>query len=135
MQDNRDTVNKRQLSTSYTGFHLLMDLSGCSPAECNDDARMLSILTSAALHAGATVVNASRYRFGHASPPGCSAFVMLDESHISAHSYASDGLIAVDVFVCGPQSEDKVGSIRRYVLDAIKHSGIVEKTLPRFQVE
>ena len=40
MQDNDDTVSKQELTTSYKGFHLLIDLEGRSPAECNGDARV-----------------------------------------------------------------------------------------------
>ena len=51
--------------------------------------------------AGATVVAQARYHFGHNSPPGFTAVVLLDESHCSAHSYADLGLIALDIFTCG----------------------------------
>ena len=38
---------------------------------------------------------------GTVSPPGFASVVLLDESHISAHCYADEGLIAIDVFTCG----------------------------------
>lgn len=35
------------------------------------------------------------------TPPGFSAFLCLDSSHISAHSYTDIGLLAIDIFTCG----------------------------------
>jgi len=58
-------------------------------------------MAEAAEEAGATVVSQVRYKFGQDSPPGCTAIVMLDESHCSCHTYADLGLIAMDVFTCG----------------------------------
>ena len=61
----------------------------------------METLAEAATLAGATVVSQIRYRFGDDSPPGCTAVVMLDESHCSVHTYADLGLVAFDVFTCG----------------------------------
>ena len=62
---------------------------------------MLDVMARAATRAGANVISQVRYRFGHNSPPGFTAVVVLDESHCSAHSYADTGQIAMDVFTCG----------------------------------
>jgi S-adenosylmethionine decarboxylase len=61
----------------------------------------MEALARAATACGATVVSQIRYRFGSESPPGCTAIVMLDESHCSVHTYADLGLIAMDIFTCG----------------------------------
>ena len=58
-------------------------------------------MAAAATHAGSTVISQIRYQFGQNSPPGCTAIVMLDESHCSVHTYADLGLVAMDVFTCG----------------------------------
>lgn len=58
-------------------------------------------MAEGARRAGATVVSQIRYQFGQDSPPGCTAVVMLDESHCSVHTYADLGLVAMDVFTCG----------------------------------
>jgi S-adenosylmethionine decarboxylase len=66
-----------------------------------DDRRFLVTMARAAEEAGATVISQVRYRFGSESPPGFTAIVVLDESHVSAHSYADTGRVALDVFTCG----------------------------------
>ena len=85
----------------YKGKHLLIDCCGVSRELCLDDQRLLEAMASAATACGATVISQIRYRFGSDSPPGCTAIVMLDESHCSVHTYADQGLIAMDVFTCG----------------------------------
>jgi S-adenosylmethionine decarboxylase len=58
-------------------------------------------MAEGARRAGATVISQIRYKFGQNSPAGCTAIVMLDESHCSVHTYADLGLVAMDVFTCG----------------------------------
>ena len=83
------------------GMHLLVDAYGVSADICNDDQRLLETLALAARAAGESVISQVRYKFGADSPPGCTAIVLLDESHCSAHTYADEGLIAFDFFTCG----------------------------------
>lgn len=83
------------------GKHVIVDCY-CAPRDvCFDDATMLNAMIWAATDAGATVINTSRYRFGHNSPDGYTCMVQLDESHISAHTYGSESLLALDIFTCG----------------------------------
>jgi S-adenosylmethionine decarboxylase len=83
------------------GKHLLIDCHQVPRHLCLDDRRFLTTMARAAEEAGATVINQVRYQFGADSPPGFTAVVVLDESHVSAHSYADLGLVALDVFTCG----------------------------------
>ncbi|MFH1845848.1 MAG: adenosylmethionine decarboxylase [bacterium] len=83
------------------GQHLLIDCHTVSRDVCLDDKRFLSVMARAAERAGANVINQVRYRFGADSPPGFTAFLLLDESHCSVHTYAEEGLVALDIFTCG----------------------------------
>lgn len=85
----------------HKGQHLLIDCREVSRDLCLDDKLLLKAMAEAAEEAGSTVISQVRYKFGIDSPPGCTAIVMLDESHCSAHTYADLGLIAMDVFTCG----------------------------------
>ena len=85
----------------HKGQHLLIDCRQVSRELCLDDKLLLETMSDAARSAGATVISQIRYRFGEISPAGCTAIVMLDESHCSAHTYADLGLIAFDIFTCG----------------------------------
>ena len=83
------------------GSHLLVDCTGVDRSVCLDDGRFLEAMAEGCRRAGAAVISQVRYRFGHESPPGFAAVVLVDESHCSAHSYADLGLVAIDIFTCG----------------------------------
>ena len=83
------------------GHHLLVDCRNVARELCSNDAHFLDVMARAASRAGMHVISQIRYKFGQDSPPGFTAIVMLDESHVSAHTYADLGLIAMDVFTCG----------------------------------
>lgn len=115
----------------HKGQHLLIDCRGVPRSLCLDDQRLMETMARAATRAGATVVSQIRYRFGDDSPPGCTAVVMLDESHCSVHTYADQGLMAFDVFTCGSTDPREVWSLVRNEL------GIVDaevREIPRFMM-
>ena len=99
------------------GKHLLIDCRGVSRDLCLDDRRLLEAMAEAASACGATVISQVRYRFGSDSPPGCTAIVLLDESHCSAHTYADLGLIAMDIFTCGDTDPRRVWGYLSALLD------------------
>ncbi|MBE7558909.1 adenosylmethionine decarboxylase [bacterium] len=114
------------------GFHVILDIAGVPAQVCEDDKGILDLLVRAATEAGTNVINSCRYHFGHNSPPGCTCFVMLDESHISAHSYADLGLLAIDVFTCGDTAESKADVITEIICKWLPDVDIRVSRLPRF---
>ena len=57
---------------------------------------------------------------------------MLDESHCSAHSYADDGMIAMDVFTCGKTDPRDV---LKYIREEIDLGDVTVVEMPRFVYE
>lgn len=47
---------------------------------------------------------------GDNSPPGFANVRVLDESHISAHSYSDQGILAIDIFTCGNLENGKLAA-------------------------
>ena len=86
-------------------------------------------MARAATRAGATVISQVRYHFGHNSPPGFTAMVLLDESHVSAHCYADLGLIALDVFTCG---ETNPADVLRYMQEDVDLGEVSVRQVSRF---
>lgn len=113
----------------YQGHHLLVDCYEAPRDVCLDDQRLLETLADAAKAAGATVISQVRYRFGADSPPGCTALIMLDESHCSVHTYAEPGLMAFDFFTCGDTDAMKVWE---YVRDTLGLENATVREMPRF---
>ena len=60
---------------------------------------------------------------GTESPPGFAAVVLIDESHVSAHCYAEEGILAVDCFTCGGVNPNQIADdIHQQIL--IENPGI-----------
>jgi S-adenosylmethionine decarboxylase len=114
------------------GIHLLIDCRNVSRDVCLNDGLMLKAMAQAATRAGANVISQVRYRFGHNSPPGFTAVVVLDESHCSAHTYADLGLIALDVFTCGNTDPRRV---LEYLREEIDLGDVTVRQQPRFVLE
>ena len=93
---------------SHKGNHVIVDAKNVKESVCLNDKAFLMAMSSAATKAGATVISQVRYTFGQDSRPGFTAIVMLDVSHISVHTYADLGLVAMDVFTCGHTDPMKV---------------------------
>jgi S-adenosylmethionine decarboxylase len=121
-------TNWRYLELSR-GYHILLDCYDVPHSVCTDDKRLLQIAAKAAQVGGATVINTMRYRFGHNSPAGCAVLVMLDESHISIHTYADEGKMAIDAFTCG--SAD-TRAVIEYIKKRLCLRNYVEKEMERF---
>src|SRR5687768_7646227 len=90
---------------------------------------MLDGMARSAAKAGMNVISQVRYHFGHNSAPGYTCVCLLDESHVSAHTYADLGLIALDVFTCGKTDPAKILDYMREELDL---GDVTVKALPRF---
>jgi len=119
----------RGVHALYGGHHLLVDCYEAPRELCLDDQRLLETLADAAKAAGATVISQVRYRFGADSPPGCTALVMLDESHCSVHTYADPGLLAFDFFTCGDTDARQVWE---FVRDRLGLQQAEVREVPRF---
>ena len=114
------------------GKHLLIDCRNVPRDTCLNDGEMLQAMAKAATKAGANVVSQVRYHFGHNSPPGFTAVVVLDESHCSAHTYADLGLVALDVFTCGRTDPNDV---LKYLREEIDLGDVSVREVPRFLLD
>jgi len=115
----------------YRGIHLLVDCRGVDRRLCVDDKLFLETMAEAARRAGANVISQVRYRFGEDSPPGFAAVCLLDESHISAHSYADAGMVALDIFTCGETDPRRILEILTTQLDL---GEVTVRELGRFEL-
>ena len=113
----------------HQGKHLLIDCGNVSQEVCLDDRQMLDVMARAATRAGASVISQVRYHFGHNSPPGFTGIVLLDESHCSAHTFADQGLIALDIFTCGNTDPHQV---LKYIQEEINLGEVTIREVDRF---
>lgn len=115
----------------HKGKHILIDCRNVRRDLCLNDKLMLEVMARAAERAGATVVSQVRYKFGSDSPDGFTAFVLLDESHCSAHTYADDGAMALDIFTCGNTEPLQV---LRYIGEEVDLGDVTIREVSRFDV-
>ncbi|MES9901364.1 MAG: adenosylmethionine decarboxylase [Sedimenticola sp.] len=80
----------------FAGFHLLVEFWGAE--NLNDVSLIEEALCHAAELAGATVLSIHAHRF---SPSGVTGVAILEESHISIHTWPEHGFAAIDIFMCG----------------------------------
>jgi S-adenosylmethionine decarboxylase len=80
------------------GQHLLAEYHGCN-VEVLDDIKRIESLLNEAARAARTKVVASVFR--PFFPQGVSGVVVIEESHLSIHTWPEFGYASVDFFTCG----------------------------------
>lgn len=78
--------------------HFLVELFGCDAQLLNHAERLRELLRSAAEAAGARVVAEVFHPF---APHGVTGVVVIEESHLSIHTWPETGYAAVDFYTCG----------------------------------
>lgn len=80
------------------GRHLLVEYTGCDYDVLDDLKRIEALMNAAARAAGASIVASVFQPF---EPQGVTGVVVIEESHLSIHTWPEHGYAAVDFFTCG----------------------------------
>lgn len=107
---------------NISGRHLLAEYYACDKAILNDAERLEHLLNFAAQAAGATVVQTVFHRF---SPQGISGVVVVQESHLSIHTWPEHGYAAVDFYTCGKIEHLKAHEVLCKELNAQRHETMI----------
>ena len=84
--------------TNFLGQHWLIEGYHCNTELVSDPVVMEKILHRAAEIMGATIVTST---FHHFSPLGVSGVVVIQESHLTIHTWPEYAYAAIDIFTCG----------------------------------
>jgi S-adenosylmethionine decarboxylase len=106
-----------QNSTVKFGTHALVDFFDAQ--YLTDVATLRTALLTAAQRAGANVLTDHFHEFPERS--GVTGVVLLEESHISIHTWPNDRFAAIDIFMCGEMSVDVAIDYLVTVLKPHKH--------------
>lgn len=109
----------------YLGQQVLLELHGCDPHKLRDPHYLEREMRLAAEAMGATVVTST---FHHFSPLGVSGVVVIQESHLTIHTWPEYDYAAADIFTCG-EIDMRAGTV--YLAKALAAKNFTEKTLPR----
>lgn len=81
-----------------SGQHLLVEYHDCNSATLNNQDLLEGLFLEAAKAAHVTVIASKFHRF---APQGVSGILIIQESHLSLHSWPEYGYAAVDFYTCG----------------------------------
>lgn len=93
----------------------MVEYWGCDPMVLNDLVTLEAGLRVAAAEAGATIVASVFHPF---SPQGVTGVVVVEESHLSIHTWPESGYAAVDFFTCGESHQERAHLAIKKVLKA-----------------
>lgn len=117
---SEDLVKKAMseiLVSTAKGRHSMADYINCIIPDKNVESVALNLIFNVKIiceEEGLRVVGEKVIIFdGTKSPPGFTFACLLDESHITFHSYASTGEIAVDCFTCSKSPQAHINALRR----------------------
>ena len=88
--------------------HVLAEYHDCDREILNDPVRLEPLMRQAAAAAGVTVVGVRFHRF---SPQGVSGVLVIEESHLSIHTWPESGYAAADFFTCGDCHPEKAPQV------------------------
>ncbi len=121
-----------KVSERVLGEQLIVEFHGCDAMVLDDLLGVETIMLEAAKAANATVV---AHKFHKFSPQGVSGAVIVAESHLAIHTWPEYNYSSVDIFTCGPHT-DNVAALQvikqglgadRYEVVAVKMRSPFEK--------
>jgi len=83
------------------GKHIILDLWGVRPRFLRSRDFVRKLLLNAQQCSGATLKGKKFHKF---IPEGVSGYVLIAESHISIHTWPTDGYASVDIYTCGDKA-------------------------------
>ncbi len=88
------------MNNKYLGKHILAEFYNCDKDVLNDYQLVKKHMNMAAEMAKATIVESVFHLF---NPWGVSGAVVIQESHLTIHTWPEYGYAAVDLFTCGEE--------------------------------
>lgn len=86
----------KEFPCTCLGRHIIAEFTGCT--HLNDSEILEPVLREAAVAAGATVLSVTVHTF---EPFGMTGVAVLQESHISVHTWPEYGYVSIDIYTCG----------------------------------
>lgn len=86
------------------GRHLLVEYYDCDKSMLDNLEAIEALFIKAAKAADASIVQSTFHRF---APQGVSGVVVIEESHLSIHTWPEHGYAAVDFYTCGASDPEK----------------------------
>ncbi|WP_029519866.1 MULTISPECIES: adenosylmethionine decarboxylase [unclassified Persephonella] len=108
------------------GLHILADLYGVEFDKIDHVEDVRELLEGAVKYAGLSKLSSHFHQF---YPHGATGVILLEESHISIHTWPEHGYAAIDVYTCG--GKEKTFKAMEYILKVLKPKRVDEKVAER----
>ena len=108
------------------GRHAILDLSGCNPEIIGNNALVQEILCDAAQIAKITIVGDLERHF---EPNGYTAILLLEESHLSIHTWPEYNYVSVDLYSCNPDTDFE--AVKDFLVERLGSERISYRLLKR----
>ncbi len=107
------------MNIEQLGRHILVEMYNCDKEVLNDHKLIEQYMNEAAEKSGATIVQSVFHMF---NPWGVSGAVIIQESHLTIHTWPEYGYAAIDLFTCGDSVNPWIG------FDYLKEVLVSDKT-------
>lgn len=108
------------------GLHILADLYGIEFDKIDHVEDVKALLEGAVKYADLSKLSSHFHQF---NPHGATGVILLEESHISIHTWPEHGYAAIDVYTCG--GKEKTFKAMEYILKVLKPKRVDEKIAER----
>jgi S-adenosylmethionine decarboxylase len=108
------------------GLHILADLYGVEFDKLDHVEDVKALLEGAVKYANLSKLSSHFHQF---TPHGATGVILLEESHISIHTWPEHGYAAIDVYTCG--GKEKTFKAMEYILKQLKPKRVDEKIAER----
>jgi S-adenosylmethionine decarboxylase len=108
------------------GLHILADLYGVDFDKLDHVEDIKELLEGAVKYAELSKLSSHFHQF---HPHGATGVILLEESHISIHTWPEHGYAAIDVYTCG--GREKTFKAMEYIIKKLKPKRVDEKVAER----
>jgi S-adenosylmethionine decarboxylase len=108
------------------GLHILADLYGVDFDKLDHVEDIKELLEGAVKYADLSKLSSHFHQF---HPHGATGVILLEESHISIHTWPEHGYAAIDVYTCG--GREKTFKAMEYIIKKLKPKRVDEKVAER----
>ncbi|XLS27729.1 adenosylmethionine decarboxylase [Flavobacteriaceae bacterium M23B6Z8] len=110
------------------GYHYIWDVQGCNAKTISFTLQIDQLLHEIIDQLNLSKVDAAFKQF---EPVGVTGFILLEESHISIHTWPEHQFAAVDIFSCKPIEISKVKS---FLMEQLEADDVVSSSMKRGRI-
>ena len=121
------------MKDQITGTHIIVDLSKVESSKCLAGDIWLTAFVRASRALGLNPISSYVYTFEPPQEPGITAYLLLDASDFSVHTYANRGQAAIDLFACKVKSLDSTLQLILREVGISDKSIVKKRTITRFR--